>query len=86
MRGWPVPGRSKLRGRQRMHLKHGGRCTNWRCSRSKTGDVAGAQAGYEEALALARQLRDPSAEQAELHGLAELKRKMGDLDRRSYGL
>ena len=30
--------------------------------KAQTGDVAGAQAGYEEALALARQLRDPSAE------------------------
>ena len=32
-RGWPVPGRSQQRRRQRMHLKHSGRCTNWRCSR-----------------------------------------------------
>ena len=47
--------------------------------KAQTGDVVGAQAGYEEALALARQLRDPSAERAELHGLAVLKAQTGDV-------
>src|SRR6185437_11480345 len=47
--------------------------------KSKTGDIAGAQAGYEEALALARQLRDPSAERAELYALAVLKAQTGDV-------
>ncbi len=47
--------------------------------KSITGDLVGAQSGFEEALALARQLGDPSAEQVELHGLAVLKLKTGDV-------
>jgi tetratricopeptide (TPR) repeat protein len=47
--------------------------------KAQTGDVVGAQAGYEQALALARQLHDPAAERVELHGLAVLKSKTGDV-------
>ncbi len=44
------------------------------------GHVAEARAGYERALALARELGDPAAERAEVHELAELDRRQGRLE------
>ena len=49
------------------------------------GRIAEARAGYERALALARQLGDPSAERDETHGLAVLDHDAENYDQAEEG-